>query len=62
MHRPCNGCRLQAYTVAADVLAFGHLLHEMITATELTEQVRQQYVQHVLDLVFHGVLARPRAV
>lgn len=36
----------------------GYSLPTTLGMTELTEQVRQQYVQHVLDLVFHGVLAR----
>lgn len=40
----------------------GYSLPTTLGLSELTEQVRQQYVQHVLDLVFHGVLARPRAV
>jgi hypothetical protein len=39
----------------------GYSLPTTLGMTELTEQVRQQYVQHVLDLVFHGVLARPTA-
>jgi len=37
----------------------GYSLPTTLGLSELTEQVRQQYVQHVLDLVFHGVLARP---
>jgi len=36
----------------------GYSLPTTLGMTELTEQVRQQYVQHVLDLVFHGVLGR----
>jgi AcrR family transcriptional regulator len=40
----------------------GYSLPTTLGLSELTEQVRQQYVQHVLDLVFHGVLARPNAV
>lgn len=37
----------------------GYSLPTTLGLAELTEQVRQQYVQHVMDLVFHGVLARP---
>lgn len=37
----------------------GYSLPTTLGLSELTEQVRQKYVQHVLDLVFHGVLARP---
>jgi hypothetical protein len=40
----------------------GYSLPTTLGLSELTEQVRQQYVQHVLDLVFHGVLAPPRAL
>ncbi|WP_184720035.1 TetR family transcriptional regulator [Caulobacter sp.] len=40
----------------------GYSLPTTLGLSELTEQVRQQYVQHVLDLVFHGVLARPEPV
>jgi TetR/AcrR family transcriptional regulator len=39
----------------------GYSLPTTLGLSELTEQVRQQYVQHVLDLVFHGVLASPSA-
>lgn len=39
----------------------GYSLPTTLGLSELTEQVRQQYVQHVLDLVFHGVVARPNA-
>lgn len=40
----------------------GYSLPTTLGLSELTEQVRQQYVQHVLDLVFHGVLTRPEPV
>jgi hypothetical protein len=39
----------------------GYSLPTTLGLSELTEQVRQQYVQHVMDLVFHGVLVRPDA-
>jgi TetR/AcrR family transcriptional regulator len=37
----------------------GYSLPTTLGLTELTDQLKQQYVQHVLDLVFHGVQARP---
>lgn len=37
----------------------GYSLPTTMGLSALTEEVRQQYVQHVLDLCFHGVLARP---
>lgn len=37
----------------------GYSLPTTLGLSELTEEVRQQYVRHVCDLVFHGVLARP---
>lgn len=36
----------------------GYSLPTTLGLTELTDQLKQQYVQHVLDLCFHGVLAR----
>lgn len=39
----------------------GYSLPTTLGLAALTEQVRQQYVQHVLDLVFQGVLAHPNA-
>lgn len=38
----------------------GYSLPTTLGLTELTDALKQEYVQHVLDLVFHGVLARPR--
>jgi len=37
----------------------GYSLPTTLGMSELTEELRQQYVRHVCDLVFHGVLARP---
>lgn len=37
----------------------GYSLPTTLGMSELTEEVRQQYVRHVCDLVFHGVLAHP---
>lgn len=39
----------------------GYSLPTTLGLSELTDQVRQQYVQHVVDLVFHGVLGRSEA-
>lgn len=39
----------------------GYSLPTTMNASELTEDLKQRYVQHVLDLCFHGVLARPAA-
>lgn len=39
----------------------GYSLPTTLGLSALTEDVRQQYVQHVLDLVFRGVVARPKA-
>ncbi len=37
----------------------GYSLPTTLGLAELTDQLKQQYVQHVLDLCFHGVLSRP---
>ena len=37
----------------------GYSLPTTLGLSELTEQVRQQNVQHELDLVFHGIVSRP---
>lgn len=37
----------------------GYSLPTTMNTSELTEAIKQRYVQHVLDLCFHGVLARP---
>ena len=37
----------------------GYSLPTTMNAAELTEDIKQRYVQHVLDLCFRGVLARP---